>query len=239
MIIASSDAFFIKQVYVDSKLCKTSRFMKLDYPEKEDVVTWLSDIKKHNKVLEYTLDDQQIEVIRDTVGGSAWEIYYILVELFRHPLEDIVAKMKREKVAMVAVKDNILYYDPGDLETFQQTLQRLFSAIPYQNYANKIIRNYEGYYASVVYPYPASLGLQLIPEDTTNKGRVDLTIILPDKAYVIEFKVDQPGKALEQIKSKGYHEKYLDDSRTVYVVGISFDSQEKTITEFEWEQVEE
>ncbi len=102
VIIASSDAFFIEQVYVDSKLRKTSKFMKLDYLKKEDVVIWLSDIKKYNKVREYTLDDQQIEVIWDTVGGSAWEIYYILEELFRHPLEDVVDRMKREKVAMIA-----------------------------------------------------------------------------------------------------------------------------------------
>ncbi len=101
VIIASSDAFFIEQVYVDSKLRKTSKFMKLDYLKKDDVVTWLSDIKKYNKVREYTLDERQIEMIWDTVGGSAWEIYYILEELFQHPLEDIVAKMKREKVAMV------------------------------------------------------------------------------------------------------------------------------------------
>ncbi len=102
VIIASSDAFFIEQVYVDSRLRKTSKFMKLDYLEKDDVVTWLSDIKKYNKVREYTLDDRQIEVIWDTVGGSAWEIYYILEELFQHPLEDIVDKIKREKVAMTA-----------------------------------------------------------------------------------------------------------------------------------------
>ncbi len=102
VIIASSDAFFIEQVYVDSKLRKTSRFMKLDYLKKEDVVTWLGDIKKYNKVREYTLDDRQIEVIWDTVGGSAWEIYYILEELFQHSLEDIVDRMKREKVAMTA-----------------------------------------------------------------------------------------------------------------------------------------
>ncbi len=102
VIIASSDAFFIEQVYVDSKLRKTSQFMKLDYLEKDDVVTWLSDIKKNNKVREYTLDDQQIEIIWDTVGGSAWEIYYILEKLFQYSLEDIVAKMKREKVAMLA-----------------------------------------------------------------------------------------------------------------------------------------
>ncbi len=151
VIIASSDAFFIEQVYVDSKLRKTSKFMKLDYLEKEDVVLWLNDIRRFNKVQEYSLDKQQIEAIWNTVGGSAWEIYYILEELFQYPLTEIIARMKREKVAMIAdwvdyddiadrrnlllkfnkkpiidrreltglrsllglaVKDNILYYDP-------------------------------------------------------------------------------------------------------------------------------
>jgi hypothetical protein len=82
VIISSSDAFFIEQVYVDSKLRKTSKFMKLDYLEKDDVFGWLRDIKKYNTVREYTLDDQQIETIWETVGGSAWEIYSILEDLF-------------------------------------------------------------------------------------------------------------------------------------------------------------
>ncbi len=161
------------------------------------------------------------------------EIQLSLNELFIDYLTD-------QRYERIPLQDSL--YDAlqdGDLETFQQTLQRLFSAIPYQNYANKIIQNYEGYFGSVVYAYLASLGMQLIAEDTTNKGRVDLTILLPDKVYVIEFKVNQPGKALEQIKSKGYHEKYMDGSRDVYIVGISFDAQEKNITEFEWEQVGE
>jgi len=101
VIIASSDAFFIEQVFVDSKLRKTSKFMKLDYLEKDDVFYWLSDIKKHNKVKEYTLDRQQIELIWKTVGGSAWEIYSILQDLFQQPLEDIVAQIKRERRAMM------------------------------------------------------------------------------------------------------------------------------------------
>jgi hypothetical protein len=53
------------------------------------------------------------------------------------------------------------------------TLYELFRGNPCQNYANNIIRNYEGYYASVVYAYLASLGLQLITEDTSSKGRVE------------------------------------------------------------------
>ena len=101
VIIASSDAFFIERVYVDSKLRKTSQFMKLDYLKKEDAVTWLRNIKRYNKIEDYTLDEQQIETIWDTVGGSAWEIYYILEKLFQYPLETIVAKIKRERLAQV------------------------------------------------------------------------------------------------------------------------------------------
>jgi len=101
VIIASSDAFFIEQVYVDSKLRKTSRFMKLDYLDQEDVFTWLGDVGKYNKVKEYSLDQSQIELIWDTVGGSAWEIYYILEQLFQRPLDVIVNRIKREKVSMI------------------------------------------------------------------------------------------------------------------------------------------
>ncbi len=125
----------------------------------------------------------------------------------------------------------------GNLEIFQKTLHALFAGIPYQNYANKIIEQYEGYYASVVYAYLASLGLPLIAEDTSSKGRVDLTIILSDKVYVIEFKVDQSGKPLEQIREKGYYEKYLDGKRRVFIIGISFDSKERNLTDFDWEKV--
>ncbi len=125
VIIASSDAFFIEQVYVDSKLRKTSQFMKLDYLEKEDVFTWLSDIRKHNKVREYSLSKHDIEVIWDTVGGSAWEIYYILEQLFRHSLDDIAAKIKREKVAMIAD-----WVDYEDIEERRALLSRFIEENP-------------------------------------------------------------------------------------------------------------
>ncbi len=159
------------------------------------------------------------------------EIQLSLNELFIDYLTD-------QRYERVALQDNLHdALQACDLEIFHKHLSSLFASIPYQNYANAIIQNYEGYYASVVYAYLASIGLPLITEDSTNKGRVDMTIILPDTVYVIEFKVDQPGVALEQIRAKGYHEKYLADTRTVYIVGVSFDSQEKNITEFAWEQV--
>ena len=158
------------------------------------------------------------------------EIQIALNNLFVQYLTDLTQDLRQRKKGLY---NSLLQ---ADMENLQHNLSSLFSAIPYQNYANKIIQNYEGYYASVVYAYLASLGLQLIAEDTSSKGRVDMTIILADKVFVMEFKVDQPGKALEQIREKGYHEKYLAPGRTVYLVGINFDSAEKNITDFAWEK---
>ena len=151
-------------------------------------------------------------------------------------LVDYLTNQRQDKIPL---QDSL--YDAlhaGDLETFHKTLHALFAGIPYQNYANKIIEKYEGYYASVIYAYLASLGLPFVAEDVSSKGRVDMSIILPQAVYVIEFKVDNaPGAALEQIQEKGYHRKYLADNRTVYIIGIGFDSNKKNITEFEWEKV--
>jgi len=126
--------------------------------------------------------------------------------------------------------------EAADLPAFCQSLSGLFAAIPYHNYANKIIEKYEGYYASVAFAYLSSLGVPLIAEDVTSKGRIDLTLKLTDKIYIIEFKVDRPGLALKQIRAKGYHDKYRSLGVDIYLVGINFDSQEKNISEFDWEE---
>ncbi len=102
VIIASSDAFFIEEVYNDSKLRKTSAFQNLDYLSYSDVKEWLSHINKYNEVAGFSLGKEEIESIWDTVGGSPWEIQYILERLFETPLTEIVGKVKRERVAMVA-----------------------------------------------------------------------------------------------------------------------------------------
>ena len=82
-----------------------------------------------------------------------------------------------------------------------------------------------------------SLGFPCIAEDVTNKGRIDLTIKLPDRTVIIEFKVDSKETALAQIKQKKYYEKYQQESNELFIIGICFDSKEKNITEFEWERV--
>ncbi|UOD35498.1 ATP-binding protein [Deferribacteraceae bacterium V6Fe1] len=129
-----------------------------------------------------------------------------------------------------------LYYEK--LEDFKVALTSLFSSIPYTNFTKNDLNLYEGFYASVIYAYLASLGIDIIGEDITNKGRIDLTLFVGDKIYILEFKVDgQQGEALRQIKERNYAEKYLNEGKQVYLIGIEFSSEQKNVVNFEWEKI--
>jgi len=124
----------------------------------------------------------------------------------------------------------------GKIEKLKEKLQQVFSGIPYNNYVKNNISNFEGYYASVVYAYLAGMGVITVAEDVSSKGRIDLTMFIGDKIFIIEFKVGE-GNALQQIKDKQYYKKYLDRSKEIYLIGINFDEKEKNITRFEWEKL--
>ena len=61
------------------------------------------------------------------------------------------------------------------------------------------------------------------------------------QVYIIEFKVvanaNRNGKALEQIKEKKYHEKYLNVAQEIVIIGIEFSKEERNISKFEWEKI--
>ena len=125
----------------------------------------------------------------------------------------------------------------GDIGELEDSFKRLFAAIANSNYTKNLIADYEGYYASVIFTHIASIGYELIAEDYTNKGRIDLTVKVVDKIYIFEFKVDNDEAAMKQIKERKYYEKYQEPGKTIYLIGINFSSEEKNITNFEWVKI--
>ncbi len=125
----------------------------------------------------------------------------------------------------------------NSFEKFIAALKSIFASIPYNNYANNIISRYEGYYSSVAFVYLSALGYEVITEDATNRGRIDLTLKANDKIVIIEFKVDSKEKPIEQIKKKRYYEKYLNDNKPIYLIGINFSSKERNISEWGIEEI--
>ncbi|HPD66495.1 MAG TPA: AAA family ATPase [Ignavibacteriales bacterium] len=124
-----------------------------------------------------------------------------------------------------------------DLEKVEEILKSLFSSIPYNNYVNNTIFEYEGYYSSVIFVYLQAMGYEIIGEDVTNRGRIDLTLLHRKAIYLFEFKIEKGKDALEQLKAKNYHEKYMNDERPIYLVGINFDKEVKNICNFQYEKV--
>ncbi|SFV75312.1 FIG00914433: hypothetical protein [hydrothermal vent metagenome] len=153
---------------------------------------------------------------------------------FSDILIDFITKQTTEKLQY---QDKI--YDAlidCKLEDLELSLKSMFASIPYNNFTNNNIQNYEGFYASVIYVYLQSLGIDIIGEDVTNKGRIDLTVKIEDKIYIIEFKVGD-SDALTQIKEKNYANKYLNEKKDIYLIGINFDESDKNISKFEWEKL--
>ena len=116
-----------------------------------------------------------------------------------------------------------------------------YATIPHQWYIKNDLAGYEGYYASIFYSYFAALGLNIILEDSTNLGRIDMTVQFEGRIYIFEFKVvelNAAGSALQQIKDKNYADKYKASGAPIYLIGVEFSKQSRNIEGFEVEQVE-
>jgi hypothetical protein len=125
----------------------------------------------------------------------------------------------------------------GNIASFEQHIRSLFAGIPWRNFTNNDLANFEGYYASVLYAFFASLNAQIIPEDITNRGQADMTILLGNHIYVMEIKVvdhlpEGNNQALQQIVQRNYAEKYRNrEGMTVHEVGLVFNKTERNLVQ--------
>jgi len=81
VIIASSDGYFMKRIYEDSKLAKTSKYYSVDYLNEADTHYWLNHLESESAIASFKLTDSQINLIWKYFGGSMWEISDLLGDL--------------------------------------------------------------------------------------------------------------------------------------------------------------
>ena len=126
----------------------------------------------------------------------------------------------------------------ADCAGLQALFQAFFASIPHDWHRNNPIARYEGYYASVFYSYFAALGLPITLEDATNHGQIDMTVRFNQHIYLFEFKVVElvpEGRALRQIKDRGYAEQYRATGEPIHLIGVEFSRESRTVIGFEVE----
>jgi hypothetical protein len=149
--------------------------------------------------------------------------------------ENILEFTIKEEVRYKLVDDIITTLKKEELKKLKEKLEILISNISYMYLGN------EASYVLAVFVLLYSTGLNVITEDNTSKGRIDLTIIVNNSiVYILEFKVIQDekekGNSINQILQKEYYKKYLNYDK-IYIIGIEFDKTNKQIANFEYQQI--
>jgi hypothetical protein len=120
-----------------------------------------------------------------------------------------------------------------DLPQFIALLRGIFADI-----SNRLLKQYvegdslklwEAYYQTVIYLALNLTGSQVACEVQTNKGYIDAVAETAGHIYVMEFKVGKAAEAMQQIKDKGYAEKYLHRGKPVTLLGVGFDPETRNI----------
>ena len=116
----------------------------------------------------------------------------------------------------------------GDADGFMKLLQSVFAGIPYNIHVKD-----EHYYQTVCYVICDLLNLLVQAEVCTNNGRIDMMAAAGDWIYVVEFKLNRTAdEAMKQIEHKEYAMKYRKTGKKIMLLGVNFDFQKGSITDW-------
>ena len=158
-----------------------------------------------------------------------------------------VQKMKTELIEMadylLQIADtedlNIPYQElrhaliTKNLNAFFRDLNSILASVSYP-----IVKVQEGYLHSNIHLILKLLGFEINSEVTTNIGRIDAVIIFSNLIYIFEFKLGTKEEAIQQIKDKKYHEKYVIERKEIIIVGVGFDIFSRNVNGYLSEKIQ-
>ncbi len=124
----------------------------------------------------------------------------------------------------------------NDLAGLEEIFRSFFASIPHEWHVKNEIARYEDHYASVLYSWFAALDLDVVAEESSGRGRLDMTVRFADRVYLIQFNVIESsteGAALARLKDGGYARKHLGLGKPVYLIGVEFSARTRNLTGFE------
>jgi hypothetical protein len=242
-------------LYLDSRIFdnywyKTgtpSFLIKLIKEKKYDISELENKIVKKNVLEKFDIEEIRIEALMYQTGyltikevyereyGQEYRLGYPNKEVRISFNEDVLPLVLKDEIRE-NIADKIIEILKGErLEELREQIEVLISNISYVHYKG------ESSYVIAIFSLLYTTGLNVITEDNTNKGRIDLAVIVDRSiVYIIEVKViereEEKGKAIKQIEEKEYYKKYMNYER-IYIVGIEIDKVKKRIENYECKRV--
>jgi hypothetical protein len=159
------------------------------------------------KELVYTLGVPNEEVRQSLID-------YLTSSYAAYPVDKTISLRERMMEALLK----------GDAAVFETHLKELFSNIPYQLHIKR-----EAYYHSLLLLWLNMLGFHVEAEVSTSRGRVDAVWTWKDRAVIAGVKYASKGAlktlldtAMEQIKERGYCERYVATHQRLARLAVAF-----------------
>ena len=151
----------------------------------------------------------------------------IRVGLMESLLPNYVDMCWEKGLTTVARMYSALYHE--NLDEMLRLLQSYLLTIPYCDNTQ-----YEGHYQQLFYVIFSLLGRYVDVEVHTSTGRIDMVMNTGKAIYLFELKLNKSAEAaMQQINLKDYASKFALSGLPVVKVGINFDEERRTISEWE------
>ena len=133
----------------------------------------------------------------------------------------------------VVVADISTYINNGEMDEALQLLADFLETIPYCDNTH-----YEGHWQQTLYIMFALLtNYDILVEQHTAKGRIDITMETADTIYVMELKFNKSAEeALAQIEAKHYADAFKMSGKKVVKIGLNFSVKDE-VNSLEWKIV--
>ena len=120
-----------------------------------------------------------------------------------------------------------MLYD-GDVEGAMIRLKAYLASI-----SNRLSNKNERDFQTVFYLIFNLMGAHMRVEEDSAIGRADAVVYMPDAVFVFELKYDGSAEeAIKQIDEKGYLIPYSADGKRLFKIGVNYDSNQRTISDW-------
>ncbi len=158
-----------------------------------------------------------------TLGYPNREVKKSMLEYLIHAFSNTSATRVRSYALEVA--DAL---EQEDMEKVKEVFNTLLYNLPHYLHQDS-----EAFYHAIIHLFFTYMGLDIHSEVNTARGRADAVVVLKDKVYCFEFKLDKSAEdALRQIEQRGYLDKYRSLSKKLFAVGVNFSTEKRAIDGF-------
>ncbi|MCS6969276.1 MAG: PD-(D/E)XK nuclease domain-containing protein, partial [Bernardetiaceae bacterium] len=165
---------------------------------------------------------------------NIYHLGYPNMEVEESMMQYLLAAFSHSKSKVALAYEIVTAVERNDVELLVSTINGLFGSIPYQLFSPEA----ERYFHAIIFLAFRLCGFHIDAEVSVAGGRVDAVMRYQERVYVFEFKLnDSAESALKQIHQRGYYHAFKQEGKEVYLVGMSFSGQTKSITQWKMEKV--